>query len=313
MQFVIDESGWKLDGQPPQNVERALERFLDRLSVARERNERVLINEWFYEFEVLQGTRILELLFEETNLGLDPDLRMRLYVALGGLPTWEEESQGQVLEVGTNEGTIFAPSIAFAHECVLRKIATGCFPLETAARRGPVEIEVAGNTVPIHFVTDENGHRSFCRNAIDVENAGVNNFERFTSSAFPDLLWVDGIWRGLSTFSKPFRDLRLTVTNHLAVLDDHGARIFRENLATPPGQIGKMLSGLGAEASNENGRTKRIKRAERERTKPFSGIDRVFWWHTKLQHQCDRIHFLYDRDIDRIIVGIFTEHCYVPG
>jgi len=216
------------------------------------------------------------------------------------------------LEVCIGGQDLLSPSIAFAHARMAARRAIACLPLSSAGRRGQVDVEVNGRVLPIHFVTDEGEHRNFFRDVIEIEEADEDSFSRLAPSAFPDLAWADTIWGGLSQFSMPFRDLRNAVTLHLAVLDDHGAALFRDLQRTRPQEISPRLGSHGAPATDENGRTKANSRARRERTCLYDGHERTFWWHTKLQPDVNRIHFLFDSNAERIVVGIFARHCYVP-
>jgi hypothetical protein len=99
-------------------------------------------------------------------------------------------------------------------------------------------------------------------------------------------------------------------------LSDHAAELFSTLQATRRDEIGPRLSALGANASDENGQTKRNHKCERDRTRTYRGRDLTFWWHSKLQPHVDRIHFLYqarEGNHGFIVIGIFTEHCLLPN
>ena len=75
-----------------------------------------------------------------------------------------------------------------------------------------------------------------------------------------------------------------------------------------------LLQVVGAGVSDEDGRTKRNADARRDRTRCHRGVERVFWWHVKVQPNVDRIHFLYEAGSDdhgqgKIVVGLFKDHC----
>lgn len=313
MRFVVDEAGWCVNGLAPDDVVHVLETFLERLNVARERNEAVVCHSWLYEFEVKPGVEILSLLFEETDLGPGRDLRIRLQIALSVLPNWDENNHLERADVTINGSTFFAPSIAFAHARTKIGQATACLPLATVGRQGPVNVKCDGRKIPIYFVTNETEHLSFFRNVIEVENTNAREFKKLAPSAFPDLSWVDNVWGGLTNFSIPFRGIRRQLTQHLAVLNDFGKDVFRECQSTVPNQITPRFGAQGVSATEENGKVKRNKKAKSNRSRQFEGVEQVFWWHTKIHPTCDRIHFLYDEEHDRIVVGIFTEHCFIPG
>jgi len=96
------------------------------------------------------------------------------------------------------------------------------------------------------------------------------------------------------------------LTKHLGVLSDHGKQIFKDPWINAPA----MFGSYGVELSDENGKTKGNSKAEKERTININGTDIIFWWHSKLEPDRDRIHFYPDRikDGGRLLVGIFCSH-----
>jgi hypothetical protein len=211
-------------------------------------------------------------------------------------------------------GTEFdAPSIAYSWEMGDAGTTLACLPVDCPGRRGILAVTVGGVERPVYFVTTDAEHVDFFRFAIDFEDADEGAFPAIATSAFPELRWADGVWSGLNKFSRPFRDLRSQLVNHLSVLNDHASELFRTLSSTRPDEIGRRLSALGADASDENGRTKRHAPCQRDRTRTYNGRHLTFWWHTKLQPNVDRIHFLYHAEDERhrgfIIVGIFVDHC----
>ncbi len=305
LRFVVDESSWDLAGLRPRDFEDALEALLDRLDTASKRQEEAQLYEGFYDFDGVTP-RPFRLLFEPNEIIQDCDLRLRVSRALDRLAVWTDEV---ALDVDMDGSTLLAPSIAFAHDKVGQGQALACLTLRTAGRSGPLDVTVDGRTQTVHFVTDEPEHRAFFRDAIEVENADDKAYPALAASAFPELRWADGLWGGLHDFSKPFRELRAEVTRHLGVLDDHGLPICREHR---PQDWQAHFGSHGVTATGENGRTMRNNRARRDRTRTWDEAEHVFWWHAKIEPDRDRIHFLYDAGAGCIVVGIFTEHCYLP-
>jgi len=301
LRFVIDGSSWALEGVPILDVELAMEALTERLEVATARGEGVALHDSFWESATTP-------LFSPGSL--DPDVRRRLSVQLDRFGYWNDSADEPALEAKLAAEVRLAPSVAYAHARVRDGVAVACLPLQTAGVVGPIEVEVDEQQEFVHFVTTEAEHRAFFRDAIRVENAGDKAFPALASSAFPCIEWADGVWSGLRDFSKPFRDVRATLTQHLATLDDHGATIFRESV---PQERADRLRAAGVDASNENGKTRSNAKARQDRTRQWDGSDHVFWWHTKFEPNIDRVHFLYDEGADVIVVGIFKDHCYLPG
>ncbi len=305
VRFVVDESSWDFSGRSADDIEDALEAFLERLETASARGEEARLYQGFYDFDGV-GIEPYSLLFESSHRLLDRDLRQRVSRALDRLAVWSEEV---ALDVEMGGNTLLAPSIAYAHGLVGRGNAVACLPLQTAGWAGPITVTVDGRVETVHFVTNETEHRAFFRAAFDVENADEKAYRALAPSAFPDLRWADGVWGGLRAFSKPFRDLRAKITHHLAALDDHGSTICRER---ERGKWAARFGSHGLTVTGENGRTMRNARARDDRTRTWNDTAHIFWWHAKLEPDRDRIHFLYDEDDRHVVVGIFTEHCYLP-
>ena len=145
--------------------------------------------------------------------------------------------------------------------------------------------------------------------------------KRLAGSAFPALAWADNVWRGLRRFSRPYIAVRDELVRYLGGLSDHGAACFAE-FAADPNTLADVLSArIGASTSDENGDTKRHPPSRRDRTRRHRGINKVFWWHVKLQPHVDRIHFRWEppsapRAEPReglIVVGLFKHHCVLPN
>lgn len=305
VRFVIDESSWNLQGVPTDRVEEALGSLLERLETARDRDEEARLYTGFYEFDDV-SPKPWELLFGDTGIIVDRDLRTRVELALDRLDVWTNEP---ALEVEIDGASLLAPSIAYAHYNVGSRHAVACLPLCTAGRVGPVEVVADGRAESVHFVTEEPEHRAFFREAIQIDNADDKTFPTLATSAFPDLHWADGVWRGLRKFSRPFHEVRGEITRHLGVFDDHGATICSErNRAEWTAHFGTH----GVTATGENGNTMANAKARVDRIRTWNGAEHVFWWHAKLLPDRDRIHFIYDGDHACIVVGIFTDHCYLP-
>lgn len=305
VRFVIDETSWNLEGVQTDLAEEALSALLERLETARDRDEEVRLYEGFYDFDGV-SPQPFEVLFGDTGIIADRDLRTRVQRALDRLKVWTNEHE---LDVEIDGSALLAPSIAYVHAEVGSRHAVACLPLRTAGRVGVIEVAVNGRAESVRFVTEEPEHRAFFRNAIQIENADHKTFQTLAASAFPDLRWADCVWRGLGDFSKPFHDLRAEITRHLGVLDDHGATICRDRNRS---DWAAHFGSYGVEATGENGKTMANTKAREDRTRTWEGVKHVFWWHTKLLPDRDRIHFIYDKSNSCIVVGIFKKHCYLP-
>ena len=232
-----------------------------------------------------------------------------MYSILDKLPCWDEQLDCPFLEYERRGVTTLGPSVSLAHHFITKRLAVGLFPLCFREFGGPDDVTVAEVTHQLHFVTNEREHREFFRAAIELERVTAKRFEALARSAFPDLSWADSVFKDINNFSKPFIAVRDTVVGHLSVLNDDASRIFAEKLATAPSEIETLLASAGVTASDENSKVKSNNEARRARTRQVDGEDYIFYWHTKLEPHIDRIHFLYDQDSHKVIVGLFTTHC----
>jgi len=130
--------------------------------------------------------------------------------------------------------------------------------------------------------------------------------EAFALSAFPDIDFAPGAFNGIKDMSKPYRELVKPLVRHLSAFSDHGKRIFSGPWAQVPAEFG----ALRVDISDENGNTKGNSEARKDRTIIIDGTDIVFWWHSKLEPDRDRIHIYPDRipKGGRLLVGIFCCH-----
>lgn len=337
IRHVIDESGLRLDGDVAHGtpsvdtsnivefIADIIDRFLDRIDMARQRNEQVMRSgRDIWDSPVNEDLTFYDLIYGDNpsqSAIVDPDRTRRLMIAIDRVAIWDDDPEllklVGTLEVDVAGKQVFAPSLGLALACRAVPRVVGCLNFQSSGRAGALEVTAEDHVHPLHFVIDEDTHVQMFRDAIVLEDMDERAFESSAPSAFPGIQWVDGVWRGLGKFKRPYLEHREVLIKHLGVLSDEAARLFDELSATHPEQIAGNLGALGVDASDENGRTKRNAEARKDRTREFRGQDHVFWWHTKLRRNIDRIHFKWLRDDDdgrpgEIVVGVFIDHCHVP-
>ena len=316
--FVLDESSWAgaAGHRSAAVLSDAIKRLLERLDVARERGEGVARHGDYYRTDLGAGVQLFSVLFEsDCRVQLDHDLAFRLVLALDRAD--ELDDSGLVDYDATFDGEVrFAPGVSWAHACCREGSQVAVLPLPLdQGRVGRVAVTVADDTLEICFVAGESEHVEFFRSVIGLESADEEQFAGLAGSAFPALDWADGVWRGLRQLSRPYIAVRDELVRCLGGLSDYGAACFREFGAGDPRELAGVLSAkVGAEVSDEDGRTKRNADARRDRTRRHRGVEKVFWWHVKLQPHVDRIHFLYEagsggHSQSQIVVGLFKDHC----
>lgn len=319
--FALDESSWIGAARvgPAKVLTDAIEHLVERLDVARGRGEGVVKHADYYASDLGEGLRLFSLLFDSgCPWRLDRDLATQLILALdrtsdfddSGLTEFDAEFQGEIR---------FAPGLAWAHNSCREGHHVAILPLPLAhVPAGRVPVAVADTTLDVFFVVRESQHVDFFRAVVSLENANEAQFAMLARSAFPALDWADNVWRGLGHLSRPFVAVRDELVCRLGGLNDHGATCFVES-SGDPSQRAKLLSArIGAKTSDENGATKRHPQSRRDRTRRHRGIEKVFWWHVKLQPHVDRIHFLYEESSagaqeGHIVVGLFKDHCALPN
>lgn len=320
VRFALDENSWAEFTASSGDLDAAVAALLDRLDTARERNEAVVKHPDFYETAVGVGALLYEILFSDTSpVRLERDICERLRLALDRIAQLDE---GEMISYDATFGGCrrFAPGVAWAHGRREQGHAVAVLPLpRLGGTEGPTRVVVGSTAHTLYFVTTEDEHTAFFRDAISVEDMGHDLLQAIAHSAFPELVWVDGVWHELRAHRKcffgPHRD---TLVRHLAVLNDHGARLFHEH----PGGSGvdKELDALGVDASPENGKARNHEPSKRDRTRTFQGRSHVFWWHTKMRWDEGRVHFLHQpsqeapqpSEFGRIVIGIFVDHCVLP-
>ncbi|NVB37142.1 hypothetical protein G6O69_04820 [Pseudenhygromyxa sp. WMMC2535] len=321
LRHIVDESGLQVGSRSPEKITECFEELLARLERARERGEAIATSSEFYDAPVTAEHVLHEVLYTGDSPIEDRDLKQRLSAAFDKLLSFWDEDEAllplvEALDVFIGSERVFAPSLALAHAFRASARALGCLNLRSSGRKGQVPVSVGGRVQPLHFVVDEASQRALFREAIEIEDMDEGRFAENAASAFPDLSWVEGVWDGLKKFRRPYGEHRRGLTRHLAALDDHGAALFDTLMSTHPEEIGARLGALGVTASDENGRTKQDKQARKERTRRYEGEDHLFWWHTKLRPETDRIHFLWrpspDGGASEIVIGLFTDHCHTP-
>ena len=321
--FVLDESSWATaTGTDARVLSNAIEHLLERLDVARERNEGVVRHADYHEAALGDGVQLFSALFEPAcRVQLDHDLAERLRLALDRAIEFDD-SELDSYDAAFEGSVRLAPGVAWAHACCTRGGQRAVLPLPLGGvPRGRVSVTVADTTIDLFFVTDESEHVDFFRSVILQENADEATFERLAQSAFPALAWADGVWHGLGHFSRPYIEVREELVRCLGGLGDHGAACFHGHSADPRRLSGVLSARVGSETSDENGRTKGYSPSRRDRTRRHRGIDKVFWWHVKLRPNVDRIYFLYEPpsvgapwpEYGRIVVGLFKDHCILPN
>lgn len=308
MRFVIDETSWHFDGLEQNSCIEALEVMLDLLDDAHEQGQLACYSEELFETVVWQNKTFYELYEPDSPMAIPWEVQERVASIFGRLSKWQELDSHEPRDFDAqidNNAKEFAPSIAWAHEQTIQNKANAvaCLIFPAVRPVGNHAISVNNRIVRLWFVGDFQSYRDYFRWLIIDATKNPDEMANFAVSAFPAIEFIPNCFDGIKDMSKPYRELVEPLTKHLSALSDHGQRIFSESWKDAPSKFGSY----GINISDENGNTKSNSEARRERTRIFNGKEVVFWWHSKLELDRDRIHFSPD-DKDRLLVGIFCRH-----
>jgi hypothetical protein len=330
MRFVLEESSWAWDGSDRDAYIERIERFLDRLDIARERDEPYAASSELLQQQVLGTSDLSDLLWnQDLPLNLPPEVSQRVAALFNSLTYWDEEVDWPAIEVSINGRMVVSPSTALAHTRVSEGAAAACIPLP-GTFRGRCEVLVDGRSAQVHFVVDEPSHREFFRDAFDVERPNEAKLEELARHAYPDLFFLDEVWGEIRHFEGGYARVRDSLHRLLAVLDDYGAWVFTDKTGRlsphdpirdnePPKPVTDQLIqqrfiGWGFDVAPEkpNVRDDGICRRARERV--LGSRTLYCEWHYKFGHvNRAHIHPPVPESKDKVIVAIFRDHLPLPG
>lgn len=311
VRFIVDENSLALDGLNIDELLIVIDNFLDAIDDALKCKNGVCYDEELFARFVIQERTFWDLFDDSLPIHLPRDVKERAASLFGQMPRWYDIShvvpEGCVVSIdgGPDETTM---SVAWAHRQVqgagLDSVA--CIYATGRRKSGINHVRLSGDEQAIFFVSNSCEMQHYFRWLISVYAENHHQMAVLAPSAFANLDFVDGCFSGISSMSKPFRNLAPVIVEHLSAFSDHGERIFSGDRRKAP----QMFGSLGVNISDENGNTKRNHVAKAERTRVFANCERLFWWHSKLERHSDRIHICPD-DVatrGRIIVGIFCKH-----
>ncbi|HEX5752290.1 MAG TPA: hypothetical protein VFZ09_39150 [Archangium sp.] len=331
MRFVLEESSWAWDGNNREAFIERFEQLLDRLDIAYEREEPCAASREWLQQQVLGSYTLNDLLWNpDSPLDLPFEVRQRVVGHLNMMRYWDEETAWPAIDVNIAGRDVLSPSAALGHARVRERQATACLPLP-GPWRGPCEVIVNGVKEHVHFVVDELSHRAFFRDALEVERVDEAGLEVLAPHAFPDLLFLNGVWSELGHFEGGYARVRQSLHRFLAVLDEHGAWVFTDETGRlspeePMPSVGgrKPVTnqiiqqrfirwGFDVAPEKPNVRTDGICRRARERE--LEGQTLYCEWHYKLESHTNRVHIHppVNASGGKVIVAIFRDHLPLPG
>lgn len=334
MAFVVDGSEWRFDGWSSESLSEALDLFLARVDVTKNRNELLWIGDDFQTRPMIGTLSLWEIFTEQSGVNVSFEIQQELAAWLGRAPRYADEKvwpQGfddALIAIDGNPPTE-NQDVAWAHYSVRSGKAVGCFGLK---RSGVFDTVTSAGNVKVYWLRDESDQREFWRCAIELEGDNERTLERLAPHAFPDLHFAENLWRGLRDFDGGYNRVRKGLRKCLEVLDDNGAWIFTdttsalrqdeivvdEQLATarrPPDQlVERRFAAFGLEMAPEKPNVRADDTSRRAREVNLGRETLYCEWHVKLEPHINRvyIHPPIAESKNRVVIGILASHLHLP-
>jgi hypothetical protein len=331
MSLVVDGAEWQFGGWRSEAVEETLDRFLDLLSDARERGEKIWIGDDFQTKAVCDDLDIWSIWGPESPLRLNPELLHELVGWLNSAQCYVDERAWpdgmDVLTIAIDDAPASVNAdVAWAHHNVRSGRAVACIGL---VRRGSHMTTSSLGQAALYWIIAERDAVAFWRSAFDVEGDTDVNLERFAPHAYPRLYFYEGVWRGLSRMVGGYAAISHQLKRTLAALNDYGAWAFTfpppalapnepagpDPTARPSNQIvERRFVGLNVTLAPENPDVWRNRGSREAREIVVRGRVLYCEWHAKLQPHQNRI-YLHPPVIEsgeKVVIGILHEHLPLP-
>lgn len=331
MRFVLEEASWGWDGTDRDGYVERIERLLDRLDVARERGEGYAASRELLEQKIVGDFSLADLFWSSDSLlSLGREVEERVNALFGAIHYWSDDMEWPAIDVVVAGEALSFSSAVLAHARVARGEATACVPLP-GRWSGPLDVVVAGHAERVHFVVDSASHRSFFRDALDVERVDEDGLAKLSEHAFPDLCFLPDVWDGVRHFQGGYARVRDDLHRLLAVLDDHGAWVFTDRTGRlspdepePNPAIAKPVTddlvmarfrGWGLVITPESIEVRNDGKFRRPRERSLGGETLYCEWHYKFERHINRahIHAPVAASGGRLVVAIFRDHLPLPG
>ena len=145
--------------------------------------------------------------------------------------------------------------------------------------------------VPLHLATGSHApEMDALRHCYQIE--GMSTYAELKAAAgdlYPSIKFSSGAWGAVKDLDGAERDNVALLIKHLEVLNDHGARIWRDHSVNSDRVA--ALNSLGVEASPENRNTHKDAKAMEARRFTFGNEVVLCEWHSKLMPHTGRIYF----------------------
>ena len=302
--FVVDEHALVLDETPANERESILVSLADELSELRSSGECFEILSGWGTIDCVDGLNIADAL--NGGISFDPDICRLLLGLLGKSSNWDEDPAVAIdPDVIVDGDPCIGYGVAWARQSVVahQGVAVVTTPQRFSAGLHGVRTSKRSSRADVYFVVSADDHKGFFRTIYELEDVPKEAFFELAARAFPQLLFAEEL--DFRDFQGTYRELRASVVFHLGQLHDG----FIEARSTEGGRSDRISTRLGIDVSIE-GTARSNERLMKHRDVKFNGRVYRCEWHSKIEHNRNRIHFHPGNETteDRILVGIFHRH-----
>lgn len=308
--FAIDERSFQLTGLHANQVAPAIKALIDLLREVTNAGHRVCYDPDMFVLPIWNGLSFYEL-FTAEAVGLTVEDQIAATTYISTIVRWDDVDGAApaALEVSVAGGpTEISGTLAWVHaRASLKLSAAACISCAAHRPLGLNDVQlIGGGLEKIWFVNDMAGVQDFFRGLLSAHAGAPADLELLAGDAFPALTFVSGSFAGIKNMSRGLPQIAPDIVRHLGALSDYGQVVFGAAWINAEASFGAK----GVSLSDENGRTKQNNVARKERTRKVNGQEVLFWWHTKIEPDRDRIHFSPDNvpSGGNILIGIFCRH-----
>lgn len=330
MAFVIDGNEWAFDDWDPEDIEQALEDFLEQLERATSRGETLWFGDDFQSRLMREGRSLWQLFEGGLPDALPWELAQELTSYFGRMSCYEDEEWPESFEDccrvaianGDAEDNL---DVLWVHLHLLAGKPLACLGLR---REGLHRTCSDRGVVDMYWVRSNKTQVAFWREAIVKEGDSPGALQQIAPHAFPNLYFPISVWRGCHNFEGGYTSQAQELRRYLAALDDYGARIFtapppsehpdqlqKPNGTAPSNQlIIRRFTQLNLDIAPENPNVKANRECRMARELEIGG--KIFYcqWHAKLQAWQNRVHIHppEPESDGKLIIAIMTHHLPLP-
>lgn len=332
MAFVIDSTEWDFTGLNVLDVSCKLEKILDRLSDATNRAELVYWGSSLQSQIVAENMDLWTFLHSDSMNLLNKDLLNELSAFLNTATFYEDHdacwpkgfAEIDVFHANGHKATL---DVAFAH---LKLMDNEPFAfLSFGATSNTVTRSERGN-ISILYIHNDTEQKSFWRStALSMLRDTPENLEYLSSHAYPNLYFVENVWKGIKLFDGGYPAVHEELKKYLAVFDDYGKWIFEESPpALQPSDVTEKIVGQAPtnellvnrfrafklDVSPEKPEVRKDNHCRIAREVTLNGKTLYCEWHGKLELHKNRIHIHkpVPQSDDKLVIAVFCEHLPLP-